>query len=257
MTPLLTVENPAYFAQLAAIESRHWWSLAMWKVVSHWLDASLVGRSHLRALDIGCGAGQTIRRLGLRPEITSVVGLDPSPEALRHARRHGSALLLGSALELPFSDRLFDVVTCFDVLQHVSPGSDQHAASEIYRVLSPGGLAVVRSNAQGLSRNRAVYTLHALVDVLSGAGLHVENATYVNTLPALSQEIRGRLSRRRDGRSTSHPAGGGLTIRMPHPALNRLLGLVSSAEAWIAGRLRLPLPFGHSTLLLARRPSRD
>ena len=51
-----------------------------------------------------------------------------------------------------------------------------------------------------------------------------------------------------------HPSGGGLQIAVPHPLVNRLMGWVSACEALIAGRLGIPLPFGHSTLVLAEKP---
>ncbi len=90
-----------------------------------------------------------------------------------------------------------------------------------------------------------------LVGLLEGAGLTVRRASYANCLPAVAQEVRGRLFRGSGG--PSHPSGGGLQIRVPHPAVNRIMGGVAGAEAWVAGRLGVPLPFGHSTLVLAER----
>jgi hypothetical protein len=90
-----------------------------------------------------------------------------------------------------------------------------------------------------------------LIDLFESAGLRVRRASYANGLPAMVQEIRGRLSPRRGLR---HPSGGGLRIRMPHPWINRLMGVVSATEATAVGRLGLRLPFGHSTLLWAERP---
>lgn len=258
MTAALTLEQPAYFDRLAEVEAAHWWALGMWRLGAHWLDAALRGRQGLAALDVGCGTGQTALRLACRPEIGSVVGLDPSREALAHARqRHAFPLVRGSALDLPFDDSKFDVVTCFDVLQHLPQGGDRRAAGELRRVLNPGGVALVRANAQAwTSTFPAVgggYRLGDLVQVFESAGFTVRRATLANCLPALVQELRGRLAR--PGRSglSSHPAGGGLKIQVPHPWVNRVMGSVSAAEAMVAGRLAARLPFGHSTMLLATR----
>jgi SAM-dependent methyltransferase len=259
MTARLTIDNPAYFDHLAAIEARHWWSLGMWRLAAYWLDQALRGRSGLRAIDVGCGTGLTVQRLAQRPEIVEVIGLDPSLEALAHARRcHDLPLVRGSATELPFPDGRFDVVTCFDVFQHLSAGGDRRAAREIRRVLAPGGVVVVRSNGRGFSRDQSAYRLRELARVIHEADLTVRFASRANCLPALAQEARGRLaewtrSGRRGDANPGHPAGGGLRIRLPHPGVNRLLKGLSGFEAWVAGPLGVPLPFGHSTLVLSER----
>jgi SAM-dependent methyltransferase len=252
MTAALSIEDPAYFDRLADIEARHWWSIGMWRLTSYWLDGALAGRRGLRVLDIGCGTGMTARRLAARPEICSVVGLDPSLSALAHARNcHGFPLVRGSALALPFSAGYFDVVTCFDVWQHLPAGSDRKAAAELRRVLAPGGVAIVRSNGRGWSKAGSGYLLEELTIPLEWAGLEIERANYGNCLPALAAEARGRLC---SASGSGHPSGRGLTIRIPNPAVNLLMQHVSRIEAWTTGRLGVRLPYGHSTLVLASVP---
>jgi SAM-dependent methyltransferase len=259
MTAPLSIEQAAYFDRLAEVESAHWWSLAMWRVAGHWLTSALRGRSRLDALDVGCGAGATTLRLARRSEIAAVVGLDPSPDALAHARaRLGVPLVRGSALALPFGDARFDVATCFDVLQHLPVGGDRRAAAELRRVLRPGGVVVVRANARRKAQPRAGewsgYRPEELVALFEEAGFDVPRATLVNCLPALAEELRSRWARAgRELGAGGHPAGRGLRIQMPHPAVNRLMRVVSAAEASVAGRLPARLPYGHSTMILARR----
>ncbi|WP_406693475.1 methyltransferase domain-containing protein [Singulisphaera sp. Ch08] len=258
MTTTLTIEQPAYFDRLAEVEAEHWWSLGMWRLGAHWLDAALRGRRDLAALDVGCGTGQTALRLACRPEIGSVVGLDPSAEALAHARRrHAFPLVRGSALDLPFGNSKFDVITCFDVLQHLPQDGDRRAAEELRRVLEPGGVVLIRSNAQGwTSASPAIeggYRLGDLIKVFERSGFTVRRATHANCLPALVQELRGRLVRAGRSGPSSHPSGGGLKIRLPHPWVNRVMAGVAAAEAVVAGRLTARLPFGHSTMLLVSR----
>jgi SAM-dependent methyltransferase len=258
MTSLLTIDHPAYFDRLAEVEAAHWWARGMWRLGAHWLDDALKGRSGLHALDVGCGTGETALRLARRPEIAHVVGLDASRQALAHARRqHDFPLVLGSVLDLPFDDAGFDVVTCFDVLQHLPERTDRRAAAELRRMLRPGGVALIRANTNARA-DRCVedagYRLDALTEVFASSGFLIRRASYANCLPALAQELRGRL---RPGRRSGHPSGGGLQIRMRPPWLNRLMGGVATIEAAIAGRFAIPLPFGHSTMLLAvRAPAR-
>jgi SAM-dependent methyltransferase len=256
MTAAPTIESPAYFERLAEVEARHWWALGVWRLASYWLDSALAGRCGLRALDVGCGTGMTAVRLARRPGIVEVVGLDPSPEALTHSRRrHVLPLVRGSALSLPFEQGRFDVVTCLDVFQHLPPGGDRRAAREIRRVLAPRGVALVRSNGRGWSGDGSAYRLRDLVRVLTTSGLSILRASYANCLPALVQELRGWLVGLAGAGAglPGHPACGGLRIRVPHPVVNGLMASVAGAEAWAAGRLRLSLPFGHSTLVCAQR----
>ena len=241
----ITLDDPsAYFDRLAAFERDHWWSVALWRISSRWLDRTIGGRSGLNAIDVGCGAGLNLDRLAGRPEIDRVVGVDPSPEALTYARRQSSArLALGSAANLPFESACFDVATCFDVVQHMTDRDRSQAAAEIARVLRPGGVAVVRSNAGGgdgvgLDRLRSMFEVD---------GLRVIQATYANAFGSVVQECRGRLT---PSRARPHPGGGGL----PSVRRSRIDGVmagVGRVEAYWAGRLGRSLPWGHSTMLLA------
>ena len=251
MTTALTLDDPRYFDRLARAESSHWWTLGMWRLAEHWLDRALRGRRGLRALDVGCGAGAQMARLAARAEIARVVGIDPSPAALRHAGPGGVAL--GSAQALPFASESFDVVTCFDVMQHLLAGSDVKAASEIRRVLRPGGVALIRSNGRGLrpgaSPDRHPYRLRELVRAMEAGGLCVEMSTYANCLPGVAAEVLARLSSRSS--RLGHPAGRGLRLDSPGRFRNRVMGRISAIEAFAAGRLGIRLPVGHSTMVLA------
>jgi ubiquinone/menaquinone biosynthesis C-methylase UbiE len=211
----------------------------------------LQGRRGLRALDVGCGTGMTAVRLARLSAIAEVVGIDPSPDALKHARqRHAFSLHCGSVLDLPFPDGRFELASCFDVLQHLPVGSQPEALEEIARVLSPGGWLLLRSNGRGWSGDRSAYRLDELVKLVKSAGFEVHRASHANCLPSLAQEVRGRIG---SSRKASHPSEGGLRIAMPHPVWNTLLSSETRCEAFVAGRLGLRLPFGHSTMLLARR----
>jgi len=252
-----TIDEPAYFDRLAEVEARHWWARGMWRLASYWLDEALRGRAGLRALDLGCGAGMTLVRLLQRAEIAEAVGLDPEPHALRWSRRrHDRPLILGDALRLPIASRSFDVLTCFDVVQHLPTGSMGRAAVEIRRVLRPGGAAVVRSNGRGLSGGGAL-RLAELTGPLEAAGLVVRRSTYANFLPAIAQEVAGRIRSWRGDPGRPHPGGGGLRIRLGSPLHDRLMGGVSAAEALATGRLGMRLPMGHSTMAWVDRPSED
>lgn len=252
MTPGLMIDDPRYFDRLAEIESVHWWSRAMWRLAESWLAGALRGRRELQALDAGCGTGSTVERLARRPEIDAVVGIDLSSEALARACRFHRPWARASILALPFADNTFDLVTCFDVLQHVALGEDGRAVSELARVLRPGGLLLIRSNGRGWRRTEPgcrLYRLEEIKTLVKAAGLRVRRSSYANCLPALVQEVRSRVR----GNATGHPVGGGLQIRLRNPWINRLMASVIALETGLAGPLGGRLPFGHSTLVLAER----
>ncbi len=103
-----------------------------------------------RLLDIGCGRGSLLRflhgRVGFDRE---PVGLDFSASMLSQARRdearagRHTALARGSATDLPFAGDAFDLVLCGYVVKHLTDGALDLLFEEMWRVLAPGGLAVV------------------------------------------------------------------------------------------------------------------
>ena len=98
------------------------------------------------ALDLGCGNGKTVSTLldlGYR-----VTGADFSETAVDMCRENfgdGAVFVACDILDLPFPDGSFDYVTAVHVLEHIGDSDMSHAASEIRRVLRPGGYAFVRS----------------------------------------------------------------------------------------------------------------
>jgi SAM-dependent methyltransferase len=101
-------------------------------------------------LDAGCGVGWGTMRL-LDAGARSAVGVDLDELALRSAReRAGGAaeFVQGNLLDLPFQDDSFDLVVCFEAIEHVeNPGL---ALDELRRVLGPGGVLAVSSPNRGV-----------------------------------------------------------------------------------------------------------
>jgi ubiquinone/menaquinone biosynthesis C-methylase UbiE len=91
-------------------------------------------------LDVGCGTGRLLDRLGSAQPGWSLVGLDRSPGMASAARRQRPWLriVLGTAEALPYPDRSFDAVVTTLSFHHWSDKSG--ALAEVFRVLRPGGL---------------------------------------------------------------------------------------------------------------------
>jgi SAM-dependent methyltransferase len=87
-----------------------------------------------RVLDLGCGRGGIVERLGDRGRW---VGVDPDLLSLREHRQPDLDRGSAASQHLPFADGSFDVVVSSWVLEHV-PAPDQTFA-EVGRMLRPGG----------------------------------------------------------------------------------------------------------------------
>jgi len=97
-----------------------------------------------KVLDVGCGAGDDVRRMAaIVGPFGRAVGLDSSETMIAQARERSAGLdlpvefVLGSAYELPFSDDSFDACRCERVLQHLD--EPLAAIGEMLRVVRPGG----------------------------------------------------------------------------------------------------------------------
>jgi SAM-dependent methyltransferase len=96
--------------------------------------------SNTRCLDVGCGDGRT-EGIWLHNRTGSYVGVDVSNQAVATAASLGlDARVINDASSLPFPSNTFDLVVCFEVLEHLMFPLD--AAREIQRVLKPGGALV-------------------------------------------------------------------------------------------------------------------
>jgi SAM-dependent methyltransferase len=98
--------------------------------------AASVAPRRLRILDVGCGPGNTLRRLAPFGEL---YGFDYSLDALAFARTKGIChVIAGDSVALPIASGAVDCVVGLDVLEHVE--DDGRLLDEIVRVLRPGGL---------------------------------------------------------------------------------------------------------------------
>ncbi len=87
-------------------------------------------------LDIGCGKGHVASFLS--GYYDSVYGVDVSKEAIGCAqdmhRGKGIGFITGNINKIPLQDSQFDLVTCFDVLEHLTEQDVLLARAELLRV---------------------------------------------------------------------------------------------------------------------------
>jgi 2-polyprenyl-3-methyl-5-hydroxy-6-metoxy-1,4-benzoquinol methylase len=112
-----------------------------------WASGLAAGR---RILDAGCGVGYGTAMLA-GAGATEAVGVDVAPEAIEAAARTAPAnatFLTAEVHALPFDDGSFDLVVCFEVLEHLE--RQQEAIAELARVLAHGGVLAVSSPNRGV-----------------------------------------------------------------------------------------------------------
>lgn len=134
--------NDKLLKKFNEIERAHWW----WEGRRELIKILISKGSPKKILDVGCGAGETLRYLEkLFPKAT-VYGVDNSAKAVKYSMSRGHKnVVRADALKLPFKDNFFDVVLFLDVLEHIR--DHQKALNEAKRVLKKGGEVIITSPA--------------------------------------------------------------------------------------------------------------
>src|SRR5262245_54397141 len=99
---------------------------------------------YVRVLDVGCGTGELLRRLGQSYPGATLAGIDPVPQMLAVAKGKLSGrgdLRVGYADALPWADASFDVVVSCNMFHYITHPVE--ALREMGRLLKPGGKLVV------------------------------------------------------------------------------------------------------------------
>jgi len=187
----------------ARAEARHFWFRGFRAFVTPLLRRALDGRADARLLDCGCGTGANVDLLS---RFGRAYGFDLSAVGLRLGREAGrTRLARATVTAAPFPSEAFDLVSSFDVLYSLEDGDERAAISEMYRLLRPGGYALVnvaamevlRGDHSVLSRERRRYSRADLRRRLEAAGFVVERITYTNATLFLPMVVGRALQRRR------------------------------------------------------------
>ena len=102
-----------------------------------------------RVLDVGCGTGTLAVEAARAATGVQVTGLDADPSILARARRRAADAGLDIAFDegwstaLPYESASFDVVLSTLFFHHLEDDAKRATASELVRVIRPGGRLVV------------------------------------------------------------------------------------------------------------------
>ena len=237
---------------MLALEREHWWFVGRGKILLALVESECERRGgRVRSLlDVGSGTGALLAEMRRFADEAVGVESDASARAISAAR--GLDVRDATAERLPAADASVDLVTAFDVLEHVD--DEAGAVREFRRVLRPGGSAILSvpayrwlwSGHDVVHGHRRRYTKRALAGVLARGGLASRRLGYFNfwLLPlAAGVRLGGRLLRR--------PAASDMA-RVP-ARLNALFLRIFASER---GRvLAGGFPAGLSVFAVADRPA--
>ncbi len=251
--------NIEEYHKMRALESSYWWFRARRHIILT-LARDLVAElrpeagGRLRIVDIGCGTGMLMEDLRAWGD---VVGLDFSPIALAYCCQRGLENLVRANVErIPLGSSCADFVTALDLVEHVP--DDRALMSEMYRILRPGGRALMTVPAHPKLWSAHDVALHHkrryewgnFRDLVMGAGFELERYSYM-MMTIYPAAAAFRYAKKLIGKQEGPPH----TDEFPLPRwINALLRIVVSSEAVLLRRWNLP--WGLSLLTVARKPQR-
>lgn len=121
------------FDEMAELETSHWWFCARRDIISQVLNKYIRDRNNLRILDVGCGTGSYLKLL---KKFGQVLGLEPNKSMAEYCQNQDS-VIINCQIESYQSKQKFDLVTVFDVLEHIA--DDQKVIKTLTDLLNKDG----------------------------------------------------------------------------------------------------------------------
>jgi SAM-dependent methyltransferase len=229
-------------------EESHWWFRSRRDLIRMQVNkaAAELGApdKRLRILDFGCGTGFNLSLLAEFGEVSGADRLHADHEQFRLA--HGFPML-DVAEDLPANQGRFELVTAFDVLEHID--DDVAGLRTLEGLLAPSGQILLTVPAYQwlwggedvISEHRRRYTETTLRRCVATTGLKIEFISYFNLsiLPMMTSVIWARrlLASGVDTKSS---------LSTPPSWLNEALYNVTAREAALVGSQSLRMPAGAS-----------
>ncbi len=242
--------DSAEYIKLAEVERTHWYYSGKRIFVREWLQRARPLQPADCLLDCGAGSGVFAEEMAAQ---CRVLVLDDHEEALRMLRtRFKPEQILSLAGDrVPLPDASLEYVTALDVLEHTP--DDVAVVQGFHRLLKPGGVAAVTvpagmalwSDWDVVLHHFRRYSRPQLRALFPAAQWEIVQVNYTNVLVYPAVWLVRHWRKWFPQKATAARA----EDRVPAGWLNRLL----RAQFVGLARMRLPMPFGVSLVLVARK----
>ncbi len=248
--------NPAEYSILHSSENKHWWYIALHKLLENLVENICRESRIKKVLDIGCGSGKW--GAILKSKGFDVYGIERSPLAINFSKEKGfNGLCLCSANNISFTDNSFDLITCIDIFENDTIDVD-NVISECDRLLKPNGYCIALAPAfQFLfsEHDRAVhgvrrFSKNQLIKHFNKKGFHICLTKYFFTFlfPFMAFYKLMHPPRINRPRSEAHS-----TLFIPPFPFNSLLYSICMLESRLTSSIHMP--FGTSIYIIAQKTS--
>lgn len=230
-------------------EESHWWFAARSMIVRRVIDKL----GHLKPgdtiLDVGCGTGAILAQLA---RTYRVIGIDLSPLAVEYSRKRGLTEIFQMPVQaFPKDTYSVRAATLLDVIEHIE--DDVDVLKSVADLVGQDGRVIITVPAHMwmwgshdvANHHVRRYSKRTLRESLDKAGLEPVLMTYYNSILFPLGVIRKWLDRKITVENVSQ------NLTQPGPLLNGLLKTIFAFERFLV--TWLPLPFGISLLVVARR----
>jgi len=224
----------------------YWWYRGKAKILKSFFGNLVSPDAHV--IDIGSADGPAVKFIDdtLATGTGVKLAMDIVPDGLRPED------ILGSVEAIPLGDATFDIISAFDVIEHVE--NEALGLSEIFRVLKPGGYFFMSVPAYQWAWSRhdvelhhhRRYTVKRAVKALKNAGFDIEQSSYgfFGTFPLFA--VQRLFAKAKNSYSGEVPK----VSKAQDAILTALVNL--DAKLINSGR---SLPWGSSVLVAGRKPS--
>lgn len=227
----------------------HWWLVSRRKIIETVIKKHVKEiNPEYKILDIGCGTGGNFNLLSKYSQ--NIIGLENDPYAANLSKeKYNFNIIQGNLPDnIPFPDENFDLITLFDVLEHVD--DDETSLKNILAKIKPGGHFLLTvpayqflwSDLDVINDHKRRYTLKELSNKVKQSGLNIKYKSYFNTwlfpLISLVYFLKNHFGIFKDT----------YQINFPSKPVNFILKSIMSSERFIIKNG--VLPFGVSIILL-------
>lgn len=253
LPPIANVPVPDHIAH-----DDHWWFSTRTRAINTLLHSALPRTTGLEILAVGCGAGNMIHHLS---RYGKVRGIEVDPRPVREARQRGYNVDLHDATQpYPFDDNTFDLVTAFDVIEHVD--DDMAILRDAHRTLKPGGHIAITvpafmflwSHNDEINDHRRRYTARELKTKLRDTGFKTKRLSYNQFFIFPPAAALIMLRRGNEPELASHHLNEEeyeVEMEPASPPVNAILTQVGKVEASILKYASFP--FGTSLITVAEK----